>query len=269
MDKLEKQVGQEIRDDFFNSKAAEVWRQRQRKIDRARASGAVESEAIRQLQHYERNTPDHVKTILNYDIDHFLLETSEKRRPKWSKWSHIPRVKLWEAVALSLDIEPSVITREKDGWMASKVVYAEGPDFDDRMLIAERNLDHAIKLKSIVMGNPQECEVDTSQFAEWAASINWDIPEALRAKIPTPIEEPVATPSTTYEKPLSTRERNNYLLIIAALAKGAKIDVTVEPYTAANKIIALGEQIGFQLKQETVATKLKLVNAAIIDNQAK
>ena len=44
--------------------------------------------------------------------------------PDWSEWLNVPRVTVWQACALSVDIEPHSMRANKDGWMA-----AEGAPF--------------------------------------------------------------------------------------------------------------------------------------------
>lgn len=106
------------------------------------------------------------------------------RKPKWDKWRHVPDVRIWEAVALSLNIEPAKIKHSKDGWMADTHLFDEGEEFRDRIFIAGRNLGgsgKALNPTAIVMGSPADSSVSLPAFAQWACSIDWGIPAELNA----------------------------------------------------------------------------------------
>ena len=70
------------------------------------------------------------------------------------------------------------------------------------------------------------------------------------------------SPAKDLDKPLGEKERTTLLVIIAALAKKAKIDVS-HPTTAAKKIIPFVELLGTTLGRQTIERKLQLVPDAV------
>jgi hypothetical protein len=64
------------------------------------------------------------------------------------------------------------------------------------------------------------------------------------------------------EKPLGTRERNTLLVIIAALAKEAKIDLS-KPSKAGEAIAHLTEILGAPVDHATIEQKINLINEAV------
>jgi hypothetical protein len=69
------------------------------------------------------------------------------------------------------------------------------------------------------------------------------------------------------DKPLSTRERNTLLVIIAALAKEAKIEIS-KPSKAAIQIEELTEKMGVRVDHTTIESKIKLIDDAL-ESRAK
>ncbi len=103
----------------------------------------------------------------------------EERRVDWSVWRHIPEVEIWKAVALSLDIDPRKVDRSH-----SRNLHANSDDapkeFADRLLVATSN--HELVPRTIVnLGDREDWQVSLSQFATWALSIEWKLPDELEA----------------------------------------------------------------------------------------
>ena len=92
----------------------------------------------------------------------------------WDLWLNMPTVKLWQACALSLDIDPDKMThgdKEKDYFHKRLRLLTEQVFFTDYLHIASisrENIDSKIYLES---------------FAEWALDIKWDIPKELKALV--------------------------------------------------------------------------------------
>jgi len=101
------------------------------------------------------------------------------RKANWTKWQQIPDVKLWEAIALSLDIDPNAVKWKET--FGNESPLDEGEEFDDRIEILERNiLDRKyFSPNTINMVNTRDFGVSLSEFAVWAQSINWEIPQEL------------------------------------------------------------------------------------------
>jgi hypothetical protein len=105
----------------------------------------------------------------------------DARRPKWSNWRSVPHVKLWEGVALSLDIDPHRVEHNKHGWMVNSHLFNESEDFKERLFVASRNLggDGALRPTGITIGEPADCKISLSQFTVWAAAL-WEVPQEFQ-----------------------------------------------------------------------------------------
>ena len=136
--------------------------------------------------------------------------SGESRAVDWSEWKHYTKVEVWEAVALSMGIDPLKIERDPDAddhdWRC--VPFKEGEKFQQRVrMTVGAGSDH-IEIASIAIGRPWENEVKLASFAAWAVSLRWELPQPLKDLVPP--SEP--------EGELSTRERENLLRLIGLLA---------------------------------------------------
>lgn len=110
------------------------------------------------------------------------------RAPDWEFWARLPCVRVWEACALSLNIDPDSMQHSPGGWMAGP---GHGPIFEARSFPSReaeeqfskrrRLLTQSIgnpahfRLHSIIMGDPARCEIYLSEFSAWAMSeMKWD-----------------------------------------------------------------------------------------------
>lgn len=101
-----------------------------------------------------------------------------------------------------------------------------------------------------------------SYYIEWAISKNHEIPwlaYAIDKGYYKPNEE---KPKQKADKPLLLRERNTLLVIIAALAKEAKIDLS-KPAKAGENIAHLTELIGAPVDHSTIEQKIKQIADAL------
>ncbi len=154
-------------------------------------------------------------------------------KPDWSYWRNVPRAKVWEAVALSCDVEP----RETD-----EKILSHGPaktldghllqswdghdEYEKRREIALQNLGpkgplfeshgHRFDLdESIeeVLG-PRFSKIDLPQFVRWSQekqSPPWSIPEELRSMMASHGRSPLASPN--YRGGLRPADWNTYRYI--------------------------------------------------------
>ncbi len=143
------------------------------------------------------------------------------RKPNWEKWKHVPDVKVWEGVALSLDIEPDKVRFNQYGWMGDGLAFKESKELDERIFVAKRNLTSGGSLRptSITMGDPARSMVRLSQFAEWALSLGWRVPADLAGLASSP-SVTVVTETSGTEKPLEGKGRASALKLILGLAIG-------------------------------------------------
>jgi len=119
-------------------------------------------------------------------------EVAEK--PNWREWAHIPQVQVWQACALSLDIEPNSIKRNPNSWMTGPGIDQlfkdesfqsenEKKEFESRQRILLKNFGS--KENSLCFSiHPEHAnlsEVRLPEFAAWCPSVEWSIPKELAA----------------------------------------------------------------------------------------
>ena len=127
--------------------------------------------------------------------------------------------------------------------------------------------------KVIFMKNPKQLRRHEHRATECPASFN----NTSVVLLGTELEAFVASfakvsatndaDPTESDKPLSTRERKTLLVIIAALAKEADIDLS-KPSKAAILIEAMTETIGARVDHMTIESKIKLIGDAL-ESRAK
>lgn len=104
------------------------------------------------------------------------------RTPNWKKWKLIPNAKIWEIVALSLDIEPTKVKIKSLSWMAGshagKPIFEESPEFLNRIEIITANAGASTLLKPFTdtLEISSSCELNISDVGVWANSIGWELP---------------------------------------------------------------------------------------------
>jgi hypothetical protein len=125
----------------------------------------------------------------------------------WNKWRFMPEVKIWEGVALSLNIAPEeavkmivdlgrrVIPNVRRGKVAD--------EFNDRLEVAERCLSRKYPVPYSPASLPL---VPLAEFADWCQSVGWGIPPELaemagQRKMPGAPPAPVAADPTPAGKP--------------------------------------------------------------------
>jgi hypothetical protein len=105
---------------------------------------------------------------------------SQDRAANWQIWKHIIEVKLYEAVALSLNIDPKKIRHNSHSWMAGRRLFDEDQEFKDRLFLVERSLDKLGVLNfanvGYLGGDPV---ISLKAFAAWAVSIGWELPNEI------------------------------------------------------------------------------------------
>ena len=118
------------------------------------------------------------------------------RKPNWSKWRLIPEVKVFQAVALSLDIDPDKVRRSPTAWMSESVGFHEGQDFEDRLDVVGANVksDGPLVPVSYGIGHRALVPIKLREFAAWCLSIGWPIPDELRALAGTDSARPLEVP---------------------------------------------------------------------------
>lgn len=109
----------------------------------------------------------------------------------WNKWKFIPKAPLWEAVCLTLDVEPNDEVLGMRHWLQSRRGVPRGlpPEFVDRLQVAQANMStngplRPLALYSGVLQNPH-AEVSLSELAAFAVRCGWTVPDAMQSMTPT------------------------------------------------------------------------------------
>jgi hypothetical protein len=101
-----------------------------------------------------------------------------------------------------------------------------------------------------------DCAVEPHVFLRWARKQRFSLPEELAVFLTSRDKKPRP------EKPLSTRERRTFLVIIAAALKEAGIDIT-HPEKAAQTVAEITERMGTPIDHQTIVNKLKEIPDAL------
>jgi len=108
------------------------------------------------------------------------MEKTEK--PNWDKWRNMLEVVLWEAVALSLDVEPDYLDSrdEKLSMHRQPKQDKDEKNFNDRYDVAESHMGIGKPLRpGSILPRAHRAGISLAEFAAWAQSINWEIPQEL------------------------------------------------------------------------------------------
>ena len=116
------------------------------------------------------------------------------KKPDWNEWSLMPRVELWQAVALSMDLEPHDLHRDvhtpllgfgsffKPNSFPSSIIERE---FEKRLRILEANIEDSAKFPdAVINGELRRSIVELPEFSVWAVSVGWEMPEELAKTSP-------------------------------------------------------------------------------------
>lgn len=155
---------------------------------------------------------------------------SGSAQANWAKWKLIPKVELWKAVCLSLDIEPDEERLGMRLWLQSRRGIPRGlsADFADRLEIAQANMSMNGPLRpqalyTGVLSSPH-AEVLLAEVASAALLWEWEIPEAMRLlSSPTGASKPRDFPvedSTETAKPLQRSAAQEAAILRAVKAAG-------------------------------------------------
>ncbi len=159
-------------------------------------------------------------------------EVAEK--PDWKEWKYTPQVRVWQACALSLDIEPYSINFYPLSWKTGP--YAdqlfedesfqsenEKKEFKSRMRILLNNLNSKENPLSFSPNpnRPNLGEVNLSEFASWCSSVEWSIPQELAALAKKPnIQDENSIPNKK-----QTRSNENRAFLQDCIAQGVSPDI--------------------------------------------
>jgi hypothetical protein len=121
-----------------------------------------------------------------------LLQTTAKK-PDWKEWKHTPMLQVWQACALSLDIDPHSMKSSPDSWMADSKIYASESfpsedakaQFESRQRMLLANLipkrGGSFSYFEFDFEDPHMSKIPLSEFAAWCVECEFDIPPELAA----------------------------------------------------------------------------------------
>jgi hypothetical protein len=185
-----------------------------------------------------------------------LLPRYEK--PDWSYWETVAGIKLWEAVALAVNIDPRSFYSFGERQLDKFFNRNQPPSFTKLLALALANVavGGVLKPPSLDLESPEgfeESEVKIARFIKWAKSLNLELP----ANFPGTTRVALAT---NVEIQLDGSERSSLLALIAILADQAKIDIS-QPSKAASLIQSLVEHMGARISAGAIAGHLKRVSS--------
>ncbi|MDT3705205.1 MAG: hypothetical protein ROZ09_00150 [Thiobacillus sp.] len=98
-------------------------------------------------------------------------------RPDWAQWERTRRAKLWQAVALLCELDP---TRLEIGGQLNTVFIHTPPKFNSLLGLAKTGIGAGLlKLDKLEPENLEESEVDLTVFASWANTRGLPFPEGF------------------------------------------------------------------------------------------
>jgi hypothetical protein len=122
------------------------------------------------------------------------------RAPDWRVWQHLPTTRLYEAVALSLNIDPKRLDWRPNHSSGGRRFH-EGPEFDNRMFLALRCIGETLPGPENwwdVYWDDADPIVRVQDFAAWAVSVGWALPAELSGPAAAPQSAiPVAAPGAS------------------------------------------------------------------------
>ncbi len=138
------------------------------------------------------------KTVSTYKPSYTFPPEIKRRtvaeKPDWKEWKYTPQARVWQACALSLDIEPYSIKPNPISWQTGP--YADQL-FEDESFQSENEKKEFKSRQRILLNNlnskenslwfspnpnrPNLGEVSLPEFAAWCSSVEWPIPEELAA----------------------------------------------------------------------------------------
>lgn len=183
-----------------------------------------------------------------YDADPWV-------RPDWEKWKAETKGRLWHAVALACNYDPSNFKFQNFEELST--YFGPHPkDFAELLTLAKSNLGNKLKAIEINKDAHEESKVSFPAFFSWLKATGYELPPELLG----PVNNKAAP--LTEEAPLTERERTTLLKLIAALAHEAGIDIS-KPSKAAGLIEGLTIRINNRVSPRAIENHLKKIPATL------
>ena len=131
------------------------------------------------------------------------LDLDEDDAPDWSYWQLVPTVTLFEAVSLSLNIDPrKLVPHPAGGGPAGiAIVRHPPPEFYNRLEWARRCVGETLPAAKPRYG---EEHIRLQSFTEWATSLGWEVPPELEEALAGEIEPSNSIAKSEPEEPTHT-----------------------------------------------------------------
>lgn len=143
------------------------------------------------------------------------MNSKTARTPTWNVWLNLPEVEIWEAVALSLNIDPKRVKHSPHSWLAGESLFDEADDFEDRFTVATRSAGTTLVLSTVSPVNRAESKVSLPGFSRWAGSLHWQMPDEMSVLADVAAIE--SKENASGDKALPQRADSTYLSIIGGL----------------------------------------------------
>ncbi len=143
------------------------------------------------------------------DVIHWDIAI-EYSTPIWEKWHSAEKIKIWEAVALTLGIEPTLITSDINAWASEKSFNISDVHtvFRQRLTYAlKNNVAHIEEAPSSdrTPGNVYKCKISLREFVKFVSSTSWEVPSKLTDLL-TPLDSmPTQVDATAKNPPQKVR----------------------------------------------------------------
>lgn len=101
--------------------------------------------------------------------------------PNWNKWNLMPEVEIWQAAALSLNIDPdSIDMNDRWSYMQIKSAFEDMQrDYIDRLEIIAGHIGHTLSRTNKRGMNIWQANVMLTEFVSWCGRSNISIPSQL------------------------------------------------------------------------------------------
>lgn len=175
------------------------------------------------------------------------------RRPAWDEWKSAERARLWEAVSLACDLDPSNFTIFENPRL-DRFLKHPTQQIEELLLLAKSNIGAGgiLKLTSKSAEGIEESEVKLSNFVTWLNSIEHQPP----AEFPW---QPEAMTFSNMNWPWGRHETDSLRKMAAAAHKFWKNYDPSDPTTAPTN-----KQVAEWLKAQEVADRTAEVMASIL-----
>jgi len=186
------------------SAAAELWEPHER-INRAitTAKASLESDPSASVHRASQisKVPPPIEPLTGRGYSHSPANSSQHqpndRPPSWNNWRLMPDVEAWQAVALSLGIEPDQVRFNRNAWTGAEFPFDEGDDFTGRLRVTLANLRDRTRFPGTrnTSAAHRNC-VKLDEFARFAVEFaRWPVPDELRSL--ASMAQPVAESATS------------------------------------------------------------------------